>query len=76
MTKHTMLAIGAAVGISMVAGASTFAVGQFNPFNTSNLPMKSMIDNWAAPTTVGQLASNEGIFVDVNEFKINKGIKG
>jgi hypothetical protein len=32
-----------------------------------------MTDNWHAPSTVDQLASNEGIFVDVKEFKINKG---
>jgi hypothetical protein len=68
------LAIGAAAGLSLVAAASTFAVAQFNPFNTSNLPMKSMTDNWSAPSMVGQLASNEGIFIDPKEFKINKGV--
>jgi hypothetical protein len=33
-----------------------------------------MTDNWSAPTTVAQLASNEGIYVDMKEFKINKGV--
>jgi hypothetical protein len=32
-----------------------------------------MTDNWGAPSQVGQLASNEGIFVDVQQFKIQKG---
>jgi hypothetical protein len=36
--------------------------------------MKSMTDNWSTPSMVGQLASNEGIFVDPKEFKINKGM--
>ena len=34
-----------------------------------------MTDNWSAPSAVGQLASNEGIYVDVKEFKINKGVQ-
>ena len=34
--------------------------------------MRAMTDNWSAPTTVAQLASNEGIYVDMKEFKINK----
>jgi hypothetical protein len=48
-------------------------MAQFNPWNNNNVNMKSMTDNWSPPNSVGQLASNEGIFVDVNEFKIAKG---
>jgi hypothetical protein len=36
--------------------------------------MRSMIDNWSGPSMVGQLISNEGIFVDPKEFTINKGM--
>jgi hypothetical protein len=72
MSKRALLAIGAA-GFGIVAGASTLAVAQFNPWNNNNVNMRSMTDNWSAPSAVGQLASNEGIYVDVNEFKINKG---
>jgi hypothetical protein len=74
LSTRTLLAIRATAGLGLVVAASTFAVAQFNPFNTSNLPMKSMTDNWGAPSMVGQLASNEGIFVDPKEFKINKGV--
>ena len=35
--------------------------------------MRSMTDNWSAPTLVDKLASNEGILVDMKEFKIHKG---
>ena len=36
--------------------------------------MRAMTDNWSPPNTVGQLASNEGLYVDMKEFKINKGV--
>jgi hypothetical protein len=32
-----------------------------------------MTDNWGAPNQLGQLADNEGIFVDMGEFKVSKG---
>jgi hypothetical protein len=36
--------------------------------------MKGFTDNWSSSSNaVGQLASNEGIYVDVKEFKIAKG---
>ena len=73
MSERTLLAIGAAAVLGIVVGASTVAVAQFNPWNNNNVNMRSMTDNWTSPNAVGQLANNEGIFVDVKEFKINKG---
>jgi hypothetical protein len=70
MSKRTLWVIGAAAALGVV---STLAMAQFNPWNNNNVNMKSMTDNWSPPNSVGQLASNEGIFVDVNEFKIAKG---
>jgi hypothetical protein len=57
--------IGAAATFGIVAGASTLAVAQFG--------MRAMTDYWSPPSTLAQLGSNEGIFVDMKEFKINKG---
>jgi hypothetical protein len=74
MSKHSLSAIGVAVALGMAAGATTVAVAQFNPWNNNNVNMRSMTDNWSAPNSVGQLASNEGIYVDVSEFKIAKGV--
>ena len=65
--------IGVAAALSVVTGVSTFAVALFNPWNNNSVRMRSMTDNWGAPNAVGQLANNEGIFVDVGEFKISKG---
>ena len=73
MSERTLLTIGVAAALGMVLGASTLAVAQFNPWNNNNVNMRSLTDNWSAPSAVGQLASNEGIYVDVKEFKINKG---
>ena len=74
MSERTLLTIGVAAALGIVAGASTLAVAQFNPWNNNNVNMRSLTDNWSAPNAVGQLASNEGIYVDVKEFKINKGV--
>ena len=74
MSERTLLTIGVAAVLGIVAGASTLAVAQFNPWNNNNVNMRSLTDNWSSPNTVAQLASNEGIFVDVKEFKINKGV--
>jgi hypothetical protein len=74
MSERTLLTIGAAAALGIVAGASTLALAQFNPWNNNNVNMRSLTDNWSAPNAVGQLASNEGIYVDVKEFKINKGV--
>jgi hypothetical protein len=68
--SKTVRLVGAAAALSVV---STFAVAQFSPWNNNSVNMRSMTDNWGPPNPVGQLASNEGIFVDVNEFKIAKG---
>ena len=74
MSERTLLTIGLAAALGMALGASTLAVAQFNPWNNiSESHMRSMTDNWSAPNAVGQLASNEGIYVDVKGFKINKG---
>jgi hypothetical protein len=73
MSRRVLFAIGASAAFSMVAVASTLAVAQFNPWNNNNMYMKSLTDNWGPANAVGQLASNEGIYVDVKEFKINKG---
>jgi len=73
MSKRALLAIGAA-GLGLAIGASTLAVAQFNPWDNNNVNMRSMTDNWSAPNAVGQIASNEGIYVDVNRFKIAKGV--
>jgi hypothetical protein len=75
MSERTLLTIGLTAAIGMALGASTLAVAQFNPWasNASESHMRAMTDNWSPPNTVGQLASNEGIYVDVKGFQINKG---
>jgi hypothetical protein len=37
--------------------------------------MKSFTDNWSSTSSdaIGQLATNEGIYVDMKDFKIAKG---
>src|SRR5215510_6619822 len=72
MSKRTLLTIGSAVVLSVAAGASTL-FAQFNPWNNNSVNMRSMTDNWSAPNTLGHLASNEGIYVDMSEFRIAKG---
>jgi hypothetical protein len=73
-SKRTSWAIGAAAAISIAAGASTLTLAQkFDPFQDSPL-MRGFGDNWSSgPQALGQLASNEGIYVDVKGFKIAKG---
>src|SRR5215467_3526531 len=73
MSRRALLEIGAATVVSLVAIGSTMAVAQFNPWNNNNVRMRSMTDNWSEPSPLGALASNEGIYVDVNDFKIQKG---
>ena len=73
MSERTLLTIGVAAALGMAAGASTLAVAQFDPWSNNCMNMRSMTDNWSPPNAVGQLASNEGIYVDAKEFKINKG---
>ena len=76
MSGRSVFVVGASAALGMVLGASTLAVAQFNPWSSvaSESHMRSMTDNWSAPNAVGQLASNEGIYVDMKEFKINKGV--
>ena len=74
MSRRSVFVVGASAALGMVLGASTLAVAQFNPWNNNNVNMRSLTDNWSAPSAVGQLASNEGIYVDMKEFKINKGV--
>jgi hypothetical protein len=75
-SRPALLPIAAAVAISAAAGASTLALAQkFSPWEDSPL-MRGFGDNWssgAGPQTLGQLASNEGIYVDMKGFKIAKG---
>jgi hypothetical protein len=59
------------VAAAAVAVGSTLAVAQWQ-----NSPlMKSFSDNWTSSSSngLGQLASNEGIYVDVKDFKVMKG---
>jgi hypothetical protein len=56
-----------------VACTSTLAIAQFNPWNNNNVRMKSMTDNWSEPSPLGALAANEGLYVNVADFKIAKG---
>jgi len=59
----------AALGIGLIGG-SAFAQWQNSPL------MRSFADNWSSSSqnVVGQLASNEGIYVDTKDFKIAKGM--
>lgn len=68
ITRTSFALIVAAVAF---AAGSTLAVAQWQ-----NSPlMKSFSDNWTtnASNGLGQLASNEGIYVNVKDFKIMKG---
>ena len=67
------IAIGTAVALSVVLAGSTLAIAQFNPWNNNNVNMRAMTDDWSEPSPLGSLASNEGIYVDVKEFKVAKG---
>lgn len=68
LPKRALLAIGAATAIG-IAGGSAVAQWQNSPL------MRSFNDNWSssADNSIGQLASNEGIYVDMKDFKITKG---
>ena len=68
--RPTVWIIGAGAALGIVTG-STFAVGQW-----ANSPlMKGFTDNWStnSQNAVGQLAENEGLYVDMKDFKITKG---
>jgi len=72
LSKRTLLAIGAASGVCI--GAATLAVAQYSPFQNSPL-MRGSGDDWSSSSqdVLGQLGSNEGIYVDTKGFKISKG---
>jgi hypothetical protein len=72
MSQRSLLTIGTSVALDLAVGA-TVAVAQFNPWNNNSVNMRSMTDNWSAPNPLGSLASNEGIYVDMKEFRIAKG---
>jgi hypothetical protein len=73
MSIRPYFALGTAAALGIVIGASTMAVAQFNPWNNNNVRMRSITDNWSEPEPLGPLASNEGIYVDVKDFRIAKG---
>jgi len=62
-------AIGALAALGIGLGGSALAQWQNSPL------MRSFADNWSSSSqnSVGQLASNEGIYVDMKDFKIAKG---
>ena len=73
MSVRTLARIEMIAALGIAVGVSTVAFAQFNPFDQTMGMMRSMTDNWSAPTLVDKLASNEGILVDMKEFKIHKG---
>jgi len=68
-SRSTMLGIGLAAGIGIGAIASSFA---FSPWQDSPL-MRGQGDNWSSGNELGTLTSNDGIYVDVKDFKITRG---
>jgi hypothetical protein len=68
-SNSVFLGLGLVVGIGIGAIASSFA---FDPWQDSPL-MKGMGDNWSSGNALGTLSSNDGIYVDVKDFKITKG---
>jgi hypothetical protein len=72
MSRSALFAIGLSTAVGVVVG-STLAIAQFNPWNNNNVYMRSMTDNWSEPNPLGALATNEGIYVNVQDFKIAKG---
>src|SRR6476646_197160 len=70
LSKRTLLAIGVA---SVSIGAATWAAAQ-SPWQNSPL-MRGTSDDWSSSSqdALGQLGTNEGIYVDMKGFKISKG---
>ena len=68
-SRPTSLAIGAGAALGVII-ASTMAIAQFSPL------MRGFTDNWSSSSqnAVGQLAANEGIYVDMKDFNIMKGV--
>jgi hypothetical protein len=72
VSRRTSTTIGTVAALGIGLGGSTWALAQWQ-----NSPlMKSFTDNWSssAQNVVGQLASNEGLYVDMKDFKISKGM--
>ena len=69
-SKPTLMAIGVAF---LCIGAATLAVAQ-SPWQDSPL-MRGTSDDWSSSKqdALGQLGTNEGIYVDTKGFKISKG---
>jgi hypothetical protein len=78
-SNRTWRIIGAAAALGITAGAVPFATAQqFDPWQNSRL-MQSMSNYWAPNNqpTLGQLANDEAIVVDLKGFNIAKaGAKG
>ena len=73
-SDSTRGAIAAAAALSIIAGAGSLAIAQaFDPWQDSPL-MRGMGDNWSSGNALGTLSSNDGIYVDVKDFKISKGV--
>jgi hypothetical protein len=69
--RSALLTVGAGAALGIAVG-STLAIAQWQ-----NSPlMRGFTDNWSSSSqnVVGQLASNEGIYVDMKDFKIAKGV--
>src|SRR5262247_3411464 len=70
-SRPTVLLVGAGAALGIVTGA-TLATAQWQ-----NSPLiRGFTDNWnsSSQNVVGQLASNEGIYVDMKDFNIHKGV--
>jgi hypothetical protein len=70
MASSTSTFLGVTFGIA-IGAASSVAVAQWQ-----NSPlMRGFTDNWSASSSnvVGQLATNEGLYVDMKDFNILKG---
>jgi hypothetical protein len=68
-SKSMFLGLGLVAGIGIGIVGSSFA---FSPWQDSPL-MKGMGDNWNSGNELGTLSSNDGIYVDVTDFKITRG---
>ena len=69
-SRRTVWIIGVGAMLAIAAG-STMAIAQW----TNSPLMRGFSDNWSSSSqnVVGQLGSNEGIYVDMKDFKITKG---
>jgi hypothetical protein len=70
VSRRSLSVIGAVAVVGVALAGSAFAQWQNSPL------MRSFSDNWSSSdqNVLGQLASNEGVYVDVKGFKIAKGM--